>query len=73
MRYMNHTSDEFANAKTVEYYYDGLPFIMFVATHRINLGDRIQYNYGDGYWETKKVKPIITRTTQPPPQSRALR
>ncbi|MBS0603576.1 MAG: SET domain-containing protein-lysine N-methyltransferase [Verrucomicrobia bacterium] len=62
MRFVNHTPDHLANVKTVEYYKDGLPFIMFVAKNKIYPGEALLYDYGGGYWETKGISPFQLNT-----------
>jgi hypothetical protein len=63
MRFINHTSDKFANVKTVEYFQDGLPFVMFVAKKDMEPGDEMLYDYGVGYWDTQGIVPenLFTR------------
>jgi hypothetical protein len=65
-RFMNHASEKNGknrnsanNVSTVEFFYEGLPYIIFIAQRSILAGEQLCYDYGDGYWEHKKMNPTI--------------
>ena len=57
-RYFNHAPADRCNLSAIEYPYDGLPYIMFVAKDRILRGQQLSFDYEDAYWETKGVVPL---------------
>lgn len=65
-RFMNHAPtriDEQKNTKcnvsTVAVFYNGLPYIIFIADRVIAPKEQLCYDYGDGYWEKKGVEPSL--------------
>lgn len=65
-RFMNHAPEKInkksnpaSNVSTVEFFYKGLPYIIFIARRPIQEGEQLCYDYGDGYWEKKGVDPTL--------------
>lgn len=65
-RFMNHAPEKFGkicnpccNVSTVEFFYNGLPYIIFIAQRSIFSGEQLCYDYGIGYWEYKGISPTI--------------
>ena len=56
---MNHSSytSKARNIEVKEYFYEGLPYILFKAIKPIKKGDQLLYDYGDDYWKCLKVDP----------------
>lgn len=65
-RFMNHAptyidghKNHKCNVSAVEVFYNGLPHILFIAERSIASKEQLCYDYGDGYWEKKGVKPSL--------------
>ncbi len=56
---MNHSPAKSAktNVDVKEFFYNGLPYIIFYAYKPIKKGDQLLYDYGDDYWEPLGIKP----------------
>lgn len=57
--FINHNSSESKKTNLVvkEYFYKGLPYIIFWAPKKIKKGSQLLYDYGESYWETLGIKP----------------
>jgi hypothetical protein len=56
-RFMNHTTVERSNASPVEFFYNGVPEILFVTDKPVRAGSQLLYSYGKGYWEALGITP----------------
>ncbi|HAB99237.1 MAG TPA: hypothetical protein DCE71_05395 [Parachlamydiales bacterium] len=57
LRFMNHASPKKANVSSVEFFYKGMPYVIFIADKRISPGEELCYDYGPEYWKKKGVEP----------------
>lgn len=57
-RYINHTSIDQENVTAVEFFYGGVPRVVFITTKPIPVGAEMKYNYGDVYWIQKGITPV---------------
>jgi hypothetical protein len=56
-RFINHTDPESANVSSVEFFYKGMCYVIYVSDKTILKGEQLFYDYGPTYWETKKSEP----------------
>ena len=56
-RFINHAEPKLANAATVEFFYKGMCYVVFVAEKAIQKGEQITYDYGASYWEKNDKTP----------------
>lgn len=56
---MNHSpfSSHMTNVDVKEFFYKGLPYIIFYAYKPIQKGEQLLYDYGDDYWGALNFKP----------------
>ncbi len=57
LRFMNHIHPKQANVSSVEFFYQGKPYIIFIADKTILPGEEMYYDYGPQYWCHKNVVP----------------
>jgi len=57
LRFMNHAPPEKANVSSVEFFYKGKPYIVFIAEKAIEPGTELCYDYGPEYWIKKGIEP----------------
>jgi hypothetical protein len=64
-RFMNHAATKIAgiknracNASSVEFFYNGLPYVIFITDRKVNPDEQLCYDYGAGYWEQRDITPI---------------
>lgn len=57
--FINHNPSDQKSTNLIvrEYFYKGLPYILFWATKKIKKGSQLLYDYGDSYWETLETDP----------------
>lgn len=57
--FINHNPSDSKKTNLIvrEYFYEGLPYIIFWAPKKIKKGSQLLYDYGESYWETLGVKP----------------
>ena len=56
-RFMNHCDPKKENVSSVEFFYEGIPRVIFIASQKIDPGMQLMYDYGDTYWEEKGINP----------------
>jgi len=56
---MNHSpyKSKMTNVDVKEFFYNGLPYIIFFAYKPIRKGEQLLYDYGDDYWDALSTKP----------------
>lgn len=57
-RYINHSTSEAANVSSVEFFYKGKCYVVFVTDKHIEKGEQFFYDYGPTYWKEKQEKPV---------------
>jgi hypothetical protein len=59
--FMNHnpSRSKATNIRVEEYFYKGLPYIVFYAPKRIKKGRQLLYDYGESYWQSLEIKPQV--------------
>ena len=57
--FINHSplGSKVNNLIVKEYFYKGLPYILFYAPKKIKKGAQLLYDYGDSYWESLELAP----------------
>lgn len=57
--FINHNPSDSKKTNLIvrEYFYKGLPYIVFWATKKIKKGSQLLYDYGESYWENLEVNP----------------
>lgn len=53
-RYINHSSASSANVSSVEFFYHGVPRLIYIADRKIAEHEQLLYDYGSTYWEKKQ-------------------
>jgi len=57
--FINHNPSDSKSTNLIvrEYFYKGLPYIVFWAPKKIKKGAQLLYDYGDSYWDSLEVNP----------------
>lgn len=58
-RFINHAPEKKANLQSYLHFNSKGPHIMLVATKAIKAGSQITFDYGNGYWNRKKITPQV--------------
>jgi|GEM_PF-3259679 len=65
-RFMNHALTKIkgvrnhaCNVSSVEFFYNGIPYVIFITDRKVNPDEQLCYDYGRGYWEQREITPVV--------------